>query len=163
MKGYQQNSNKPATWQTDLAEAHLLEDNLANIFKNEFQGEVIQAPKDSSFTAYDILLNLDNEDFTFEVKQDKNVHWSGNIAVELARTVNNEYRPTGISATEADVFVYYFNKTYYLIHTQDLRQLIIKAYKTKGGDGGRAHIALVPKDIFLSKAINLNNFLDDKS
>lgn len=141
----------------DLDEAHALEDTLAALFKKEFGGTIKQAPKDKSFTPWDFMWDADGEDFKFEVKQDKHTY-TGNIAIEIGRTVKNGFRPTGISTSKADAFIYCFEGRYWMIHTRDLKELIKDCFTIKGGDGGRAHLKLLSKSKFFSKAINLKNF-----
>jgi len=160
MKGFQTNG-KRSTFFTDLKEAHKLEDNFALKLISEFGGITEQPDKSISFPAYDVAYTLDDETFTFELKQDKKVQWSGNFAVETGRIINGVYKPTALSTTTADVWVYYALNSFFLIHSCDLKEIVKSCYQTKGGDGDRAVIALVPKAKFLAKAINLKDFINE--
>jgi len=142
------------TFHSDLKIAHQHEDFFASTLKEIFEAsEVIQAPKDSSFTEWDVKAIWDevNDDFTFELKHDRNT-WTGNIAAEIGRTVDGVYKDTGIMISMADVFVYFFEGNFWLIHAQELCELMAGKHPVRGGDGDRAHIILIHKFDFFKKA-----------
>jgi hypothetical protein len=108
---------------------------------------------------FDILMSKrdTNEKKTFEVKTDyyvKEGNDTGNIAVEIRH--NN--KPSGISVTKADVFIYYFRNlpedNMWVIKTSELKSLIkdniSEMRVVMGGDSNTTQIVLIPKHKFKS-------------
>lgn len=106
---------------------------------------------------FDILMSKRDTDEkkTFEVKTDyyvKEGNDTGNIAVEIRH--NN--KPSGISVTKADVFIYYFRNlpedNMWVIKTSELKSLIkdnVSGLKrVMGGDTKETEILLIPKHKF---------------
>ncbi len=88
---------------------------------------------------YDLLMSYNSKKITYEIKTDillspKND--TGNIAIEF----ESRSKPSGISVTESDYFVYYIPKLNQMwnIKTQNLRELINnnKFKEVIGGDDG---------------------------
>ena len=107
----------------------------------------------SSFT-YDLHLGEQAEDWAkelfgnakIEVKLDSMAHKTGNMFIE----VYSRNKPSGISTTEADYWVYKFSNsgTAIVISTQRLKELVRKFYRengfTEGGDNNTSLGVLVP-------------------
>ncbi|MFL5808629.1 MAG: hypothetical protein ACJ749_03855 [Flavisolibacter sp.] len=157
MKGNQVNSTNPATFATDLGEAHKEENKLKEWFEGKYDCVATTTQDKGSFPGYDLSVHFNetNEDVTIEVKMDKKVATTGNIAVEFQRTLKNgTVKPTCINATTADVWVYIFHGRYHFIETVSLKQMIQDKLYTRivngAGDGDRASCYLFPVDVFKS-------------
>ena len=153
---------KGSTWQSDLANAHILENQFAERIQQLYpKAKIKQAPTGSSFSDWDIEVIWPKGSITFEIKEDRQAsEWSSNVAVEFGRTLKDgTYKPTCLSISKADCWVYYFHDTFWLIGAADLKELVKTANRTIGGDGNKAHIYLVKKDKFLSKAHNCFEYL----
>ena len=165
MKRTKLSSKEEVTFQTDLSEAHKVENKLADYYKANYNCKVETSQKLGSFPAWDLSIYFIDHDvnLTFECKQDKMV-WTGNVAVENQRTLKNGIvQPTCISISKADICSYYFNGTYYLIPTDELRQMIKnKLYSVivanAGGDN-QTSIYLFPVNIFTKYATDIRTLL----
>lgn len=106
---------------------------------------------------YDILMmNTEkNEEVKIEVKTDYYVdddNDTGNMAVEI----RHNKKPSGISTTKSDVFLYYFRNlqrdNVWMLKSDSLRKLIkdnISSLKrVKGGDTGSTELILIPREKF---------------
>ena len=97
------------------------------------------------FKPYDLLITQeDDTQLKVEVKADFMACKTGNIAVEW----ECNGKPSGISSTEADVWVYFvvdgaYNDCY-IIPTADLHKLTRTCRSVCGGDGKRARMSLLP-------------------
>ena len=154
MKGVRIGSEEEATFQTQLTEAHIVENRLAEYFKTNYNCTVKTSQELGSFPAWDLSIDFIDEDvnITFECKQDKLVWKTKNVAVEWQRTLKDgTVKPTCISISQAEIYAYYFNSCYWLIPTDKLRQLISDnnfTIKHNAGDGSRASVYLIPVDVF---------------
>ena len=96
----------------------------------------------------------------FEVKRDRMSSKTGNIAIEIECSG----KPSGITATEADWFVYilsgdkYNDEIVLFFKTQRLRKLVAEIQGEKGyvmgGDGRRSKMVLVPIVRLLQKEVS---------
>jgi hypothetical protein len=144
-------------FKADLEEAHKLESELKSLLENRCDCKVTTTQDKGSFSGYDMRLSFidgTQPDLTFELKQDKRVMQTGNIAVEIGRELKDgTFRPTCINATTSDYFVYYYNHTFHFVETSKLKELIDKKQYTRivnGGDSLRARVALIPREKFES-------------
>lgn len=135
----------PLRFQLDIA--HEIETDFKNKIENDF-GCVVEHSKDyGSFPDWDLKADYGYGLFvTYEVKADFMCSITGNVAVELSRTVNGVVKPTCLSISKADYYVYYVYGFFYIIKTEDLRKLVDdKEYFTirhNMGDGQRASCAM---------------------
>lgn len=152
---------------TDLAQAHKIENKLADLFRNNINCTVTTSQDLGSFSDYDLKVDFTDEKFskTIEVKEDKWVRTTGNIAVEFQRTFSDgTVRPTCISISKSDLYAYYLVNEFFIIDTDELRRLIAdKKYffiANNSGDGGRASCYLFKKEVFCKSAVPLKTFLN---
>lgn len=171
MKGVQigTETETESTFHSDLNEAHECENRLKEIFEQNYNCSVSTSQAFGSFPDWDlkVLLHEQDYEFTIELKQDKMVWKTGNIAVEYQRTLKDGSKhPTCISVSKATIWAYYFNSTYYLIPTETLRQIIQDKLYFKAiegaGDGNRAGVYLFQKDVFLKYATDIKEFINKK-
>jgi hypothetical protein len=104
---------------------------------------------EGNFKPYDIWLEWDDLRTTIESKADRQTLTTGNIAIEFCCSG----KPSGISTTEADHWVYYVvgSRDYYLIPTSVIRKAITeRRFKRtcRGGDGYKAELYLFPRAVF---------------
>ncbi len=154
MKGTQLGSEEEASFKTDLTEAHIVENRLAEYFKTNYNCTVKTSQDLGSFPAWDLSVDFIDEgvNVTVECKQDKLVWKTGNVAIEFQRTLKDgTVKPTCISISQAEIYAYYFNSSYWLTPTDKLRQMISDnnfPVKHNAGDGNRASVYLVPVEVF---------------
>lgn len=113
---------------------------------------------------YDLHCTLFSIDFTLEVKFDLMASKTKNVAIEYHNPVAN--KPSGISITKADFWVYCFTpKEVWIIPTTKLKKYIEtnppKRIIDNGGDGN-ASLYLYGKDALLKEFVRIDN-LDNKS
>lgn len=93
---------------------------------------------------YDIALTrLDGGIDKVEVKSDRIGKWTGNIAIEY----ECNYKPSGITSTCSDYWVYFVEGVgVYKFHIDNLREIFKNnIYKCiSGGDGYRSKMKLIP-------------------
>jgi len=108
--------------------------------------------KKGYFKEYDII--LDNET-KVEVKAEKLAGITGNIAIEYSCSG----RPSGILTTKCHLWVHFIcydaYDECYVIPIQDLRSIVRNCRSVRGGDGMRANMYLVNKNM-------IQNYLTDK-
>jgi hypothetical protein len=102
-----------------------------------------------NFKAYDIKVVKHPFTKTYEVKADRMTAKTGNVVIEYECSG----KPSGITSTEADVWIYFIVGTneYIEIETPVLRQLIADnkwTKKIRGGNGYRAAMYLFPRSEF---------------
>ena len=98
---------------------------------------------------YDIKMFSEkrNEEVLFEVKTDVYPKDTGNIAIEI----RYKGKPSGISHTEADWFIYWYRdilfNNVWMIKVSDLKSLIKKSnFKiVNGGDDNQSQLVLIPR------------------
>jgi len=108
--------------------------------------------KKGYFKQYDILLDNTTK---VEVKAEKMAGITGNIAIEYSCSG----RPSGILTTECDLWVHFIvydaYADCYVIPINDLRNIVRNCRSVRGGDGMRANMYLVNKNM-------IQNYLTDK-
>jgi hypothetical protein len=59
-------------------------------------------------------------------------------------------KPSGLNSTKADYYVYYFpeENLAYMASISKIKSIIVQCRTTYGGDGGRAKLYLVDRDIW---------------
>jgi hypothetical protein len=104
-----------------------------------------------SFPDYDVWAKkADGSLITYEVKADNMALGTGNIAVEVSRNIDGfGSRPTCISTSKSDYFVYYFGKQFHMMPTEKLRGMVKGRSTILGGDGKRSNIVLIPVKEFI--------------
>lgn len=97
---------------------------------------------------YDIMYNVHELVATIEVKEDLMHTKTGNVAVEFWCNL----KPSGITSTLADVWVYRLADGLYWSNVDELkRNLKSRPFRrVQGGDGRRSSMLLVPVDTFKS-------------
>lgn len=148
----------------DLEEGQSFEDKFASEYSDQYR--ITKSPKDKKVKTHDGTIHFDDGDMKYECKYDRKAHTTGNIAIEIY----NKYRdnpdkiiPSGLSATEADIYVFGFEGIpgVYAISTDKLRRMVeqkkyfsLRDYigdrKDKYHDGC-ATIVLFRKDWFLKQ------------
>lgn len=116
--------------------------------------------KDRGFTSkkvpgkhseYDIVATKRDKVYTIEVKYDLKSEQTGNVAIELSKTINGNIEKSGLSITTADIIAYKFpsDDYFYFIQTSKLRE-IIKTCRDirRGGDNNSVTLAIYPKAQF---------------
>ena len=126
------------------------------------------------FKEYDLEITKDGLKTTIEIKSDKQASLTGNLAIEY----ECNKKPSGISTTTADFWIYFIvydriidgvnhsREECYKIPTDELRKLVKKCHKVSGGDGNRSRMYLLKKSVvqkFLTKPLDLINFKNKKN
>lgn len=98
------------------------------------------------FKDYDFIID---DKIKIEVKSDTSASRTGNLAIEY----ECNGKPSGISSTKADYYVYFINHPdhdeVYLIPIKDLVDICkSKGFKVSGGDGNRSRMYLVKKEFY---------------
>lgn len=135
----------PIKLQLDIA--HEVESHLKDKLERHFGCKVEHSKDYGSFPDWDLKADYgDGLILTYEVKADFMTAITGNVAVEVSRTLKGVTKPTCLSISKADYYVYFLYGAYYFIKTEDLRRLVDeKKYERMihgVGDGGRANCAL---------------------
>ena len=115
--------------------------------------DMVKCPK-KRFKEWDFGLknHKEDEEYTyFECKNDRRAKDTGNLAIEYECSK----KPSGISTTKADFYVYFIEgtRTWYEIPTDDIRTLINEKKYTRniaGGDGWKTRMYLFPCSMFES-------------
>ena len=107
------------------------------------------------FKEYDFVFTRNERRVCVEVKSDNLTQRTGNLCIEFE--CNN--KPSGITATTADYWVYYvINKNaeddVYMFPIADLREMAPKYRAVKGGDGWRARMYLLPRTKAIKYLVN---------
>lgn len=104
---------------------------------------------------YDLIIYKNDVMIKIEVKSDRQASRTGNLAIEY----ECNRKPSGISSTEADYWIYFIvhpdRDECYKIPIHDLRELVKDCYKVSGGDGMRSKMYLLNKN-------KIQNYLIDK-
>ena len=93
-----------------------------------------------------------------EVKQDKKSNYTNNILVEIEMPPG---KPSGLSTTEADYWVFYDGEIYIWITPNTLRQVIkpFKPVKFIGNGDNKEKLAyLIKKDIIIKNALKVDKY-----
>jgi len=102
---------------------------------------------------YDFKGIRSGETISFEVKTDRYEHFKGYITNNLFIEISCSGKPSGISNTQADNFVYYFPdlEKAYVIPMAKLRLLVMTnelELTEQSGDGGRVQGYLLHRNLF---------------
>ncbi len=128
------------SWNRQSTVGDLCEDYVAKLLRNAGL-PVRLSRKDRSlakpFHDWDVASDLGGRPFTIECKGDMMAESTGNVAVEFHNS--RQDRPSGISATKADLWVFVFRGlSVFVCHTQDLREFISRVEPLRrlvaGGD-----------------------------
>lgn len=118
----------------DLADGQLAEREAIEKLQTHFPE--ISDFRQSDTKGYDIEGVFDSQRITFEVKNDLMAHKTGNVAIEY----ECRGKPSGLTTTTADHWIYKFNNSFFLFKTEVLRQHLFtdKLYfrEVTGGDAG---------------------------
>ena len=104
---------------------------------------------------YDIYVPETNK--KVEVKQDKKSNFTGNIVVEI----EFDGKPSALSTTEADYWVFDDGEIYIWITPETLRQVVLPMYAvtfTGNGDNKSKRAYLVKKDIIKRNALKIDKY-----
>ncbi|MFT3908328.1 MAG: hypothetical protein QM737_02795 [Ferruginibacter sp.] len=134
-----------------LARANELEDELKESIEKTDNCVAVTTKDKGAFSDYDLKITYPSGiTVTVEVKEDKQVYKTGNIAVEMYRQLSTGIRPTCISISKADYFAYYYDNKFHFIKTATLRELLQDKtlyWETWGGDGGIARSAIFKREV----------------
>jgi hypothetical protein len=148
-------------WLNDLNEGQKGERVIAEHIINKKDGEyeIVEFGNDHKYD-FKLESKLKETYIYFEVKTDryeyfKDIH-TGNLFIE----VSCSGKPSGVSTTQADYFVYYFpdKELAYLIKVNDLKTLLLTEdhiRSTQSGDGGRVSGYLINRETWGHKFIIL--------
>ncbi len=133
----------------DLLKAQQVENELVELLKTKYDWKSIITSQDKgSCPGWDIKLELnDGSIILFESKSDYKAPMTGNVAVELFRSIDSYgSRQTCLMASISNYFVYKILDKFYCIETSLLRQMFEeKKYvriQNNCGDGKRSTCAL---------------------
>tara|TARA_R100000656_G_C3949797_1_gene128230 strand:+ start:78 stop:596 length:519 start_codon:yes stop_codon:yes gene_type:complete len=136
-----------------LAIGHTSEDNVcAKIRKKYPKAHVIQG----YFKGYDIYVPETGK--KVEVKQDKKSNFTGNIVVEI----EFNGKPSALSTTKADYWVFDDGETYMWITPDTLRQVIepMRPVKFVGNGDNKEKLAyLVKKDVIINNCLKVDKYV----
>lgn len=142
-----------AGWLSAKGRSDVVEDMLAESLRKKDGATVITSQDKGAFSDWDLHITYPSGiTVTIEVKEDKKVEKTGNVAVEIYRQLKSGIRPTCISVTKADYFAYYFDKKFHFIKTSALKALVedkTTHFETWGGDGGISRNCIFKKQIIL--------------
>lgn len=137
------NAQSFAKFQKDLAEGNIGEQIIAQFLKDKYKCNIHSFNNNK---LYDFILEKDGKFVKYEVKTDCYEHFKGRKTGNIFIEVEHKGQPSGINATIADWFVYYFpfHEKIYFIKTDDLKKLMIDepnlfTYRPASGDGGRVN------------------------
>ena len=105
--------------------------------------------------AYDIYVPETKK--KVEVKQDKKSNFTGNIVVEI----EFDGKPSALSTTESDYWVFDDGEIYMWITPEILRQIVLPMYAvtfTGNGDNKSKRAYLVKKDIIIKHALKVDKY-----
>lgn len=132
-------------YKADFRDSRACERELERYLQSNYD-DVILAP-DNVALAWD--LKVPSQDLVFEVKLDRYAGVkSSNIAVE----VSCRNKPSGLSVSEANWWVYFIQDKALTIRVEDLRALIAGKRTIFGGDDKATELVLLPISEFLTKA-----------
>lgn len=125
----------------DLKDGELGEKVFAFYLKEKYQFDLLGFNQDYR---YDIAGDILCKRITFEIKTDRYEYLKGVKTENMFIEVSCSGKPSGISKTEADVFVYFLPdfEEAYMISVKKLKDLLFThpeyfRYTTQSGDGGK--------------------------
>jgi uncharacterized protein (DUF3820 family) len=126
--------------------------------------------KQGKFKPYDLIITHKSKTYKIEVKSDRQAGHTGNMAIEY----ECNGKPSGISSTEADYYIYFIiyaddiqedglpREECYKIPIKRLIKIVkspLACPKVRGGDGNRSCMYLVHKSLVQKYLINkIQNF-----
>lgn len=121
----------------DFPIAKMTEQEVASILKKKYSAKIIEFGKTIE---YDIIAEVNNKEYKFEVKEDFTCQRTGNVGLEF----ECRGKPSGIQASKADFYIYKIHTKhdgicFYLCSTKTLKKMIEeKEYFiiVNGGDKG---------------------------
>lgn len=147
-----------SSFDADLLKSQAKETELRTYFLNNGFCEVTTTQDKGLFPDYDLKIQKCDTcpSYTLELKYDRMAPDTGNVAIEIGKVVDGKRKPSGLTATKADIYVYCFpgDSNYYTIMTSTLKYEIFgkKNYhrETQGGDGNRSILVLMKVEKFKS-------------
>jgi|688.fasta_scaffold87208_1 hypothetical protein len=131
----------------DLKDGELGEKVFAFYLKEKMNFDIVGFNHDYK---YDVVAELFFKRITFEIKTDRYEYLKKTKTDNMFIEVSCNNKPSGISKTEADVFVYFLPdfEEAYMIKVSTLKDLIIQhpeyfRYTTQSGDGGKVRGYLI--------------------
>ena len=150
-----------SSFDSDLVESQGKENELADLLRS--WGCIVSTSQNrGKFIEFDLLVYdaPDSSPIKIELKFDRLSEKTGNVAVELYTMLNGQKKFSGITATKSDLLSYCFpgDRSFYFISPAELLELARRKSENVvfGGDGGRACIALIRKEIFIENCLRLN-------
>jgi len=125
--------------------------------------------KSGAFSKWDIsstATTKGNKINTFEIKVNSQYkaasYEGGSVVIELCRVIDEKKEPAGISATQADFYVFSFvsDPNFYIIETKQLKELIEKRSQNNKHlvvDRKGYHLMIFKKDYLLQHCKKINN------
>ena len=123
--------------------------------------------KKGNFKPYDLIITHKSKTYKIEVKSDRQAGKTGNMAIEY----ECNGKPSGITTTEADYYVYFIiymdeiqedglpREECYKIPIKKLIKIAKECHNVRGGDGNRSCMYLVHKSLVKKYLINkIQNF-----
>lgn len=142
-------SNLTEKFYSDLEDGELGERVFASYMVKKEGFELIKYNKDID---YDILMSKNGLEVMLEVKCDRYEHFKNVITDNIFIEVRCSNKPSGIMATKANIFVYFFpdQESAYLIKVDKLKELLntrpdIFRRAEQSGDDGRVIGYLINK------------------
>lgn len=141
-------------FESDLAFGQALEVEFKTILEEE--GWTVEQ-SNGYVPEYDLKATKGEEQATFECKTDTEAINTGNIPIEISKTLKGVTTESGITTSKADYHVFKLEHFpyFYLISTDKIRQLIAEGYfkfQAQGGDGDRTGLCLIDKDLIISQS-----------
>ncbi len=137
-------------WLKDLEDGNNGEKNIARWLKQNKSHKIISFNDDNK---YDILTEYNNKQITYEIKTDNWEFYHNIITNNIFIEVMCNGKLSGVMASQADVFVYYFEKRNkaYFIKMSELKRLLNENPEyfkrtIKAGDGGKVTAYLINRE-----------------
>ena len=139
-------------FRNDLAIGHKSEDAVCAKIKKKYPRAHVM---EGYCKGYDIYVPETKK--KVEVKQDKKSNFTGNIVVEI----EFDGKPSALSTTESDYWVFDDGEIYMWITPEILRQIVLPMYAvtfTGKGDNTPKRAYLVKKDIIIKHALKVDKY-----
>lgn len=142
-----------------LEEGEKSEYEFMDILKKQWEGDSLAKIEKSNSHDYDIKVSTPSSKVTYEIKTDLLVNETGNVAVEMEKTISGEKKKSGLSVSKADFYVYKLIRDpfFYVIPTKQLRQFITdNSFREEvGGDRNDYRVVLIPKEQFCAQCVQI--------
>ena len=139
-------------FKNDLAIGHKSEDAVCAKIKKKYPRAHVM---EGYCKGYDIYVPETKK--KVEVKQDKKSNFTGNIVVEI----EFDGKPSALSTTESDYWVFDDGEIYMWITPDTLRQIVLPMHAvtfTGNGDNKSKRAYLVKKDIIIKHALKVDKY-----